>query len=365
MKPTRFAAALVCAASVLALAVAPAGAAQPGFRPASTSWLTAAHGYVLGYTSCQDGSLCPELRETLDGGARWRAVAPPPIGLPDNHNHVRLTFATDSDGFASDGTQVFATGDAARHWHRLDFEGLRSPRYVYKLTAGFGRVFAVASRWGQRDADATALYSAPLGAGALRPVPGLTVVGGETHGDVAFGGGGLQYAAGADEHADRYWISLDGVRFTTAPAPCPDLSAAELGGVRQGAAVVMCAGSPGSPQPGMSTKRLSSAPGLGRPFAPGGTAPATGIAQGFAAVSPEDAVIAAEGGSEGYLYHTTDGGTRWTTTDLGDRGVGLFDLTMVDARTGFVVDGLPEAEGGSAVYRTTDGGRTWAVLELG
>ena len=95
------------------------------------------------------------------------------------------------------------------------------------------------------------------------------------------------------------------------------------------------------------------------------TAPFAGINQGFDAASPASVTVAAVGGGVGFLHHTADSGHTWTTTELPERGFALTDLDFPGAGTGVVVDGQPDAYGGSAVYRTTNEGRTWQELHLG
>ena len=98
---------------------------------------------------------------------------------------------------------------------------------------------------------------------------------------------------------------------------------------------------------------------LGAGFTGTSDAPSAGINQGFAAASPVSATVAAVGGGVGFLHSTFDGGRTWTTTELSERGFGLTDLDFPGDRTGVVVDGQPDASGGSALYRTTDDGRSW------
>ncbi|MER6796116.1 WD40/YVTN/BNR-like repeat-containing protein, partial [Amycolatopsis mediterranei] len=77
------------------------------------------------------------------------------------------------------------------------------------------------------------------------------------------------------------------------------------------------------------------------------------------------ATVAAVGGGVGFLHSTADGGRTWVTTELPERGFALTDLDFPGRGTGVVVDGQPDASGGSAVYRTTDGGKTWGELRFG
>ncbi|MGW4484878.1 hypothetical protein ACWEOE_13660 [Amycolatopsis sp. NPDC004368] len=361
MKPTRCAAVVAAALAVLALVPASATAAPAapaGFAPASTSWTGPELGFVLGYTDCGEPGWCPVLLTTTDGGVHWRKLGAPPMSLPDNHNHVRLVAASTEHLYVTDGSRILATRDGGRHWFSVLVAG-SGQRYVSALAETDGRIFAVVTN---SSYGTTSVYSGLAGAPVLVPLPGFEVTGGITYGDLATGGG-LQIALGADYRTEEYWTSRDGVVFTPASPPCPSGTTASLGGVRAGQVIALCSSSPGSPQPGSSQRRMWRAPKLGGTFSGTAEAPAIGITQGFSAASADTATVAAEGGGAGFLHHTTDGGRTWTTTELSDRGVGLSDLAFTGS-VGVVVDGLPDAESGSAVYRSTDGGATWEELSF-
>lgn len=334
----------------------------PGFRPASTSWTGPDTGYVLGYSPCAQ-SWCPALLGTTDAGRHWRRLGAPPMPLPDNHNHVALRAFRDGVAYVSDGVHVRTTRDGGATWQPVVLAGAREPYYLSKLAETGGRVFAMLTTYGD-DRGSTRLYSGTAGSPALVPVPGFAVTGGLTYGDLAVGGG-LQVALGADYGTEKYWTSRDGVRFTPADPPCPGGTVASLAGVRDRQVVALCSSSPGSPQPGSTERELRHAPRLGGVFGDADAAPFAGINQGFDAASPASATVAAVGGGVGFLHHTGDGGHTWTTTELPERGFALTDLDFPGAGTGVVVDGQPDAYGGSAVYRTTNGGQTWQELPLG
>ena len=352
MKLTRFAT-LVAALAPPALADS---AVPAGFAPASTSWTGPDTGYVLGYAPCV-WTRCPVLLATADGGRQWRRLGAPPISLPDNHNHVALTVVDARVAYVSDGVRVLATRDGARHWSPIELLDAPKPRYISKIAETGGRVFAMVTTFGE-GTGSTRLYTASAGAPVLAPKPGFAVTGGLTYGDFAIGGG-VQVSLGADYGAERYWTSADGVRFTPAPPPCPGGRVASLAGVRDRQVAALCSGTAGSPQPGSMERQVWHASRLGAGFTGTSDAPSAGINQGFAAASPVSATVAAVGGGVGFLHSTFDGGRSWTTTELSERGFGLTDLDFPGDRTGVVVDGQPDASGGSALYRTTDDGRSW------
>ncbi len=362
MKPIRWAALTVAALTALVVPAAPAAAESlvpKDFAPASTSWTGPERGFVLGFAPCGKPRPCASLLSTTDGGKRWRQVGTPPISLPDNHNQVRLTVIDERDVFLSDGTRLLASRDGGRRWSRLRLAGVREPFSVSKITESGARVFAMVTGFG--TPSTTTLYAGFAGTRILLPVPGFTVTGATTYGDVATSGG-VQVSMGADHRVQRYWTSSDGLTFENAPPPCPADTSASLSGLRRGHVLALCSGGPGSPQPGATLRRLWRAPKLGGRFTGTAQAPTAGINQGFSAASPLAATVAAEGGGTGFLHSTADGGATWTTTVLSGRGVCLNDLDFPAERVGVVVDGLPDADGGSAVYRTTDGGVTWSEL---
>ncbi|MFC3447886.1 sialidase family protein [Amycolatopsis speibonae] len=362
MKPNRWAA--LAATAVTALAVrTPSAAADSlvpkGFAPASTSWTGPLRGFVLGFSPCGKPGWCASLLSSTDGGKRWRLVGAPPISLPDNHNQVKLTVIDEHEVFLSDGNRLLASHDGGGTWSGVRLAGIREPFYISKITEAGARVFAMVTGFG--SPSTTTLYAGPSGTRVLTPVPGFTVTGSATYGDVATSGG-VQVSMGSDYRVQKYWTSSDGLTFTAAPPPCPADSSALLSGIRQGRVLALCSGGPGTPHPGATVRRLWRAPKLGGRFTGTAQAPTLGINQSFSAASPAAATVAAEGGGTGFLHSTVDGGVTWKTTELSGRGVCLNDLDFPDERAGVVVDGLPDAAGGSAVYRTVDGGRTWREL---
>jgi hypothetical protein len=365
MRPLRRAALVVSVLAALAVPATPAAAetvVPKGFQPASTSWTGPDTGSVLGYSPCTRG-WCPALLGTTDGGRRWRRLGAPSMPLPDNHNHVALTFVDDRVAYVSDGVHVRTTRDGGASWHPVGLAGAREPFYLSKITETGGRAYAVLTTFGD-GRGSTRLYASAAGAPVLVPVPGFAVTGGITYGDLAVGGG-LQVALGADYGTEKYWTARDGVHFAPAEPPCPAGTVASLAGVRDRQVVALCSSSPGSPQPGSTERSLRHAPRLGGPFGGAAAVPFTGITQGFGAASPASVTVAAEGGGSGFLHSTADGGRTWTTTVLPDRGLSLADLDYPGRGLGVVVDGQPDAAGGSAVYRTTDGGRSWRELRFG
>jgi hypothetical protein len=347
-------------------ATPPAPSAVPaGFQPASTSWLSARHGFVFGYAACSWSDSCQFLLDTSDGGSTWQQLTAPPIALPANSNHVRLTFASDKIGFATDGEYLWTTQDGAQHWSTVSLAGLNPTDHIdiSSVTAFQGTVFAV----GTGPDDTAVIYSGAIDANTLKPLPRLAWSGlPYDYARITAVGGVLQVVAGNSYHTARYWYSHDGTTFTGAPVPCPvNTTTPTLTGIRSGHVAVICAGDPADPQPGEQQKELVVAPALGQKFADAGPAPVVGLLGDAASAGPKNASVAAQGGGENYLYGTFDGGKTWQTTLTVDDLLGLWDLTFPGGDTGYLVAGLPDSPiGASLLYRTTDAGRTWSPLPI-
>ena len=78
---------------------------------------------MLGYLRCGN-EVCFALRHTLDRGASWLALPPPPfnVGAPGDRGQFQLQFANALDGWAFGGT-LWATEDGARTWHEVNLGG--------------------------------------------------------------------------------------------------------------------------------------------------------------------------------------------------------------------------------------------------
>jgi hypothetical protein len=355
---------IAAAVAVLIALATPAAASSPGgFLPSSISWLDARQGMVFGYAPCGE-DLCPRLMATADGGDTWHQLNEPPVKLPDNHNQVKLTVTDAKNAFVTDGTTLWATNDATGTWYPVNLAGLVAPYFIGKIVVAHDKVYAVASSLGNDTGNATRIYSAPIGAPTLHVIPGFTVTGGYTYGDIAADGDVLQFYLGADYATGQYGYSVDGVHVVAAPSPCPTENPTELGGIRDGRPIALCNGSGGSPGPGSMTKQVFTAAELGGTYVASNPAPALGITEGFGPATPDIQTIAAVGGSISLLHSTFDAGKSWTTTRLSERGFGVFDLHFVTDEIGYLVDGVPDATDGSAVYRSTDSGHTWQQIDF-
>lgn len=75
------------------------------------------------------------------------------------------------------------------------------------------------------------------------------------------------------------------------------------------------------------------------------------------------------GGAEARVFHSSDGGQRWTVSSTpllsGRPPAGIFSIAFKDSRNGLIVGGDYEKEADATrnVAVTTDGGRTWQLID--
>jgi hypothetical protein len=260
----------------------------------------------------------------------------------------------------TDGRHIFATRDAGRHWSNERLAGASGGLYVGRLAIASSRVFVLVSKVGSATGS-TAVYSGRVQAGVLRPVPGLSITGAESYGDIT-AAGALQVDLGANYAAERYWYSRDGVHFIAAPLPCPAAKTALLGGVHAGRVSALCSGSPGDVGAGINDKQTWAAGQLGGTFRPSGPVFVSPDQEEFAAASARAMTVA----TIFFLAVTADAGRTWTATLPQGNGAVWSDLSFPSATTGVVVcattnNALKQV---STLYRTTDAGRTWHSLPL-
>ncbi len=225
---------------------------------------------MLSYPSRTPGAK-PDLSLTGDGGRHWRRLGAPPVPYPADNDQPEVTWAGGVIA-VTDGTYVAATRDEGRHWSPVHLRGVpasATSTYIGRLAIADGRLFALVTTQSASGSSSTAIYSGGDRANVLRPVPGLSVTGGITYGDVSTVGT-LQVYLGGNYATARYWYSRDGARFRAAPLPCPVSTAALLGGVRQGHPVALCGGSPSS----AGRARTTSRSGSPRAWAPRSARPA-------------------------------------------------------------------------------------------
>jgi hypothetical protein len=101
------------------------GAGAPGFTPESFTAVSDDDYWVLGTVPC-DGTSCPAIMRTTDGGRHFVSVLAPPIPVASNTTFdYDLRLADDHDGFAFSTSglptsQIFyATHDGGVSWHQV------------------------------------------------------------------------------------------------------------------------------------------------------------------------------------------------------------------------------------------------------
>lgn len=361
-----------CVAPLAAIAgcvlgvAAPAAAAVPspgaeraiprGLLPVATSWPAPLRGIVLGYPSRTVGAR-PSLIVTGDGGRTWRALPAPPVRYPADQDQPDATWAGGIIA-VTDGTHIFATRDAGAHWSIERLARASGAFYIDHLAIASSRVFALVTTVGNTMA---AVYSGRVQTGVLRPVPGLSITGSTSYGDIT-AAGALQVDLGANFAAERYWYSRDGVHFIAAPLPCPAATMALLGGVHAGRVSALCNGSPSDVGPGINDKQVWAAAQLGGTFRPSGPVFAAPNQEQFAAASAQAMTVA----TIFTLAVTVNTGRTWAAALTQANGAVWSDLSFPSATTGVVVCATTNNANQQVaiVYRTTDTGRTWHPLTL-
>jgi photosystem II stability/assembly factor-like uncharacterized protein len=326
----------VLATSLLLTAVPMTANASTGVVPASTSWVSADRGWVLGLDTLCQTAKCPQLVRTLDGGATWTRVKTPALSIPET-DRLRVVFANDAAGMVTDGEQLFVTSNGGTRWEPLGMKGTVG-------ALGFDDSGFLAVIY---DGGSSRLFHRELWFGSWQPVPGVEVKG-QAFGDIAPD----QVSLARPGEDNRYWTrSPSG--WVEEAAPCTDVSATRLATVGTDR-YALCSFDPGF---GNMTKELRKSEGGA--FETVSVPPREGITTGFA-ISPEAALVAATGRDWSFVHRGP--GEKWATPlTLG--GPPFEDLAFSDARHATLVRGGPGQEF-AEVYRTDDAGLSWKPLKI-
>jgi photosystem II stability/assembly factor-like uncharacterized protein len=310
--------------------------ASTGVVPASTSWVSADRGWVLGLDTLCQTAKCPQLVRTLDGGASWTRVRTPALAIPET-DRLRVVFANDAVGMVTDGEQLFVTSNGGTRWEPLGMKGT-----VGALGFDDNGFLAVIY-----DGSSSRLFHRDLWGSSWQPVPGIEIKG-QAFGEIAPG----QVSLAKVGEDNRYWTrSPSG--WLEEPAPCTNVSATRLATVGTDR-YALCSFDPGF---GNMTKELRKSEG--GPFETVSVPPREGITTGFA-VSTEAALVAATGRDWSFVHRGT--GEKWDTPlTLG--GPPFEDLEFSDSRHATLVRGGPGQEF-AEVYRTDDAGLSWKLLKV-
>ncbi|KJK44223.1 hypothetical protein UK23_30290 [Lentzea aerocolonigenes] len=310
--------------------------ADTGVVPASTSWVSADRGWVLGVDTLCPTAKCTQLVRTLDGGTTWTRVKTPALSIPET-DRLRVVFANDAAGMVTDGEQLFVTSNGGTRWEPLGMKGTVG-------ALGFDNNGFLAVIY---DGTSSRLFHRELWFGSWQPVPGVEVKG-RAFGEIAQG----QVSLSTFGVENRYWTRSPAGWFEEA-APCDIFSATQLGNVGTDR-YALCSFDPGF---GNMTKELRKSDG--GPFKTISTPPREGITTGFA-ISPEAALVAATGRDWSFVHRGP--GEKWDTLlTLG--GPPFEDLAFSDAKHATLVRGGPGQEF-AEVYRTDDAGLNWKVVKI-
>ena len=325
-----------------------------GLLPMSASWTSTQRGIVLGYPSRTTGAK-PSLLETGNGGKSWATLTPPPVTYPADDDQPDAVMSRDVIA-VTDGTHIEVSADNGQRWAADKLCGVSGSFYVARLTVSYGRVFAVVTQ-----PNSAAVYAAAPSSRMLRQVPGLSVSGPESYGDIS-NVGALEVDLGSGQPAEKYWYSSNGTRFTAGRPPCPAADQAFLGGVRSGKVVALCSDGPSAIGLGETAARLQVAGRLGAAFTGSGPAFDLSNIEDFAAASPTAATIA----TEGDLLVTANGGKTWQPTLIQGNGAFWTDLAFPTSAVGYVVCSTVNnaSQFVFTVYRTTNGGKSWGSVPL-
>lgn len=338
-------------------ALAADDAVPSGFQPASTSWISANEGWILGLELCMSASgHCLGLMHTKNAGESWQHQTLNDIALPDFVDAPRIYFANRTDGLISTGTSLFAT-HTGKLWKKAELPDLSDPVSIGAIASNRAFSYAVVT-FGSGETAKTRLYSSPLHKTSWNAVPGIEVLGAGGGGSIAANGLSAYVDLGIPFENNHYWTE-NGRSFVERPAPCSVDAVTRLNSPIDHRVMALCSEDPGM---GNMAKELKVSVNNG-PFTTAGNAPVLGITMGFAAASPSTAAIAAVGRGVGVVHATFDGGQTWETPLTLNEDLPASDLAFQDATHGVVVFGGP-GFAKTVIYRTTDGGHSWAPLEI-
>ena len=140
-----------------------------GFLLQSVSFVSPTTGWVLGESPCS-ARRCFSLIKTVDGGASWSNVTPPPFSASPAYaefNFATLQFTNADDGWTYDyneevggtGYQLFATHDGGNAWTQIEL-GAPNKWGIAALDAAAGHVWAVT--YGNTSSDNYSIFGSPV-----------------------------------------------------------------------------------------------------------------------------------------------------------------------------------------------------------
>ncbi len=345
-----------------------------GFLAQSVSFVSADVGFVLGIVACPSGA-CLALRHTVDRGASWTSVPPPPStlgGVGTGGGVSELHFANALDGWAFDGS-LWATHDGAQHWHAVNLGGP-----VVAITSGAGVAFALVDAC-VPSSSCTApghLYRSPAGQDSWAQVPGVS--GRFDEGSISLVAEGSTVFLMSGYPNPQILGSSDGVHFAPLVIPCtPEsnegpFSPGSLAASDPSDVAVLCLGGVGT---GNQFKQVYVSHDSGHTYQSLPDPPTGGDGAELAMPAPQTVLFGSSSAASIVYRVIAPGGTWNTPLVLENGGVGLADLAFVDPSDGVVVGGPadlalsilsfpnPPSDLGS-LFLTDDGGADWQLVKI-
>jgi len=347
-----------------------------GFLVQSASFVSASAGFVLGVVGCPTGT-CLALRLTVDRGAIWTALPPPPttLGGSDTGAGVsELHFADALDGWAFDGS-LWVTHDGAQHWHVVDLGGP-----VVAMASGAGVAYALVAGC-VPSSSCTApghLYRSPVGEDSWAEVKGVSAGRLDQVSFSLVAEGGTVFVLDAYP-SPEILRSSDGVHFAPLADPCSpetnhpfpfllgnmaasdpsDIAVACLGGAAAGSEAKQAYLS----HDGGDTYRRLPDP------------PTGGDGAELAMPAPNTLLLGAVSAAT-WVYRVAPPDTSWDTPlFLDGGGIALSDLAFVDPSHGALVFGAATfalsilsaanpPSGLGTLYLTDDSGVDWHLVHI-
>ena len=336
----------------------PAGGPVPsGFAGTSVTFVSADEGFVLGTAPCAKAP-CTSILRTLDRGASWRGLPAPVVMLGNQYDDGSspavwgIRFANPSDGFVF-GNGLWETTDGGEHWTSavLPAGSIRSLEIID------GQVLAL-----------TTVCTPNGGCGRAGTLERRPLAGGSWHRVAQVTGPGViatQAKVAAVLDGSSVLITANGGLSTVTQAgPCgaaevPSPAAVAVTG--PDGLALECAGEGAA---GSVQKTVYVSDDLGVHWQKAGSPAYGGDPGGLSAGSASRLVATASSGGS-FLYHSGDGGARWSTAFFaGDGGLGFNDLGFTTPADGVVVYGPVFSDNNAdgrpgQLLLTSNGGASW------
>jgi photosystem II stability/assembly factor-like uncharacterized protein len=340
------------AAAVATQSPKPQGSAVPaGFEPVSATFVSSADGWVLGTVRC-NGSRCPAIVRTTDGGATWSSIPAPrttieAAGGLTGKGISALRFANASNGWAF-GPELWATHNGGTTWARVAIGGLPATTAVAALETARGTVHAVAY-----DGDTFRIATSAIGADDWHPSKLLLPVGAGPVPEIQ-----LVLAGDAGWVLQNDRTVVNGARLVAGTwqswdPPCLDVVGPALLAASSATDLIAVCDEGVMSTP--SGEHLYSSTDGGVTFARvGGRLP---INSAVTVATPDGATIVVGGSkSSGEALVTSfDGGRTWPST-LNAGMVSIAQLGFTTKTQGLLIT---DKSGVGQMLMTHDGGRTW------